>query len=114
MIDDEATALEREAALSHRRRCQRCAAWWVETESSTELLREWARRPAPSVAGAVLARVRPAAVRAQRRLRLALAMVALTEVALALPGLVAGRGSPSVHDARHLGSFGVAVAVGLL
>jgi predicted anti-sigma-YlaC factor YlaD len=46
--------------------------------------------------------------------RIALAIVAASELVLAAPGLILGDGAAAVHDARHLGSFGVAVSIGLL
>ena len=57
--------------------------------------------------------VEPAASR--RGLRLGLAVIGLVQLGLSLPALVLGwdAGLP-VHQARHLGSFGVALAVGFL
>ena len=47
-------------------------------------------------------------------MRWALFTIALTELALALPGLVLGEGDgASVHVARHLGSLSIALAVGM-
>ena len=68
----------------------------------------------PDLAPAVLLRAHPPSPGRRHWVRYALALVAVGELALALPGLLAGQGSASVHDARHVGSFGAAVAVGLL
>jgi predicted anti-sigma-YlaC factor YlaD len=46
--------------------------------------------------------------------RVALATVAASELLLSVPGLILGEGASSIHDARHIGSFGVAVSIGLL
>jgi predicted anti-sigma-YlaC factor YlaD len=48
-------------------------------------------------------------------LRLGLATIGLVQLSLSLPALLFGSDAGiSVHQARHLGSFGVALAVGLL
>jgi predicted anti-sigma-YlaC factor YlaD len=70
--------------------------------------------PVPDLATAVMARVHPPRAGRGQWVRFALAAVAATELALAAPGVILGDGASSIHDARHLGSFGVAVAIGLL
>ena len=57
----------------------------------------------------------PAPVPATQGLRLGVAVLGLLQLGLSLPALILGSdaGLP-VHTARHLGSFGVALAVGLL
>ena len=48
-------------------------------------------------------------------MRWALLTVALTELALGLPGLVLGEDAgASVHVARHLGSLSIALAIGMV
>jgi predicted anti-sigma-YlaC factor YlaD len=43
-----------------------------------------------------------------------LAVVALTQIVVSAPALLWGRGTPDVHDSRHLGAWAVAFGVGLL
>ena len=78
------------------------------------VLRVRVAEPVPDIATAVLARVHPPRAGRGQWVRIALAVVAATELMLAVPGLLLGDGAASIHDARHLGSFGVAVSIGLL
>ena len=57
----------------------------------------------------------PSGQAAGQPLRLGLACIALVQLALSVPALILGddAGLP-VHSARHLGAFGVALAIGLL
>ena len=113
-LDQEATADEAAAANQHLGRCESCRMWWAQIGAVTRALRVRPAEVVPDLATPVLARAHPATTGRGHWVRVMLAVVASIELALALPGLFAGEGASSVHDARHLGSFGVAVAIGLL
>lgn len=112
-LDQEATRDEETAANAHLGRCASCRAWWSEVGQVNRVLRVRLAETIPDLAPAVLARAHPPTVGRRQWVRAALAAVAAGELVLAAPGLVLGEGAASVHDARHLGSFGVAMAVGL-
>lgn len=113
-LDHEANDTEAAEALAHLATCAGCSAWWGSTTSINRLLRVRPAERVPDLVGAALARAHPVAVGRWSWVRWALAAVAMIELALALPGLIAGHGAASVHDARHVGSFGTAIAIGLL
>ena len=75
-------------------------------------------RPAdavPDLSADILARVHPARPGRGDWVRNALAVVALTQLVLALPALVLGDASTApVHTARHLGAMTVALSIGFL
>jgi predicted anti-sigma-YlaC factor YlaD len=69
--------------------------------------------PVPDLVGAVTARARPARLGRGGWLRPALAWVAAVLLVQSLPALVLGDlAGTDVHEARHLGAFGAALAVG--
>ena len=101
-------------ANRHLGRCRDCRVWWTQAGQVNRVLRVRPAEAVPDLATVVLARAHPAATGRRQWVRIALATIAATELVLAIPGLIAGDGASSIHDARHLGSFGVAIAVGLL
>lgn len=101
-------------ANGHLGRCAECRMWWGQIGQVTRVLRVRPAEAVPDLATGVLARAHPARPGRRQWVRVGLAIVAGTELTLALPGLLVGVGAASIHDARHLGSFGVAIAVGLL
>lgn len=118
-LDDELGDVERQAVEAHLRTCRGCAA---HAEQLTELTRLVRLQPAASVpdqASAILARLRPepGRQRESRRVgagswvRVALAVLALVQLAFALPELVA---PGQVHEAREAASWQLALAVGFL
>lgn len=113
-LDQEASPTEADAANAHLGRCAACRVWWADIGQLNRLLRIRVAEPVPDLATVVLARVHPPRAGRGQWVRIALAIVAATELALAAPGLLLGEGAASIHDARHLGSFGVAVSIGLL
>jgi predicted anti-sigma-YlaC factor YlaD len=108
---DEATLAE------HLETCGACAAF---AGSATALHREIRVRPAepvPDLTNAILGALPPGSQPRPHRewARYALLAVALTQVVLALPALLLGDDpGATVHVAREIGSFDVALAVGLL
>ena len=113
-LDQETTPNEAAGANAHLGRCAACRDWWADIGPVNRLLRIRVAEPVPDLATAVMARVHPPRAGRGQWVRFALAAVAATELALAAPGVILGDGASSIHDARHLGSFGVAVSIGLL
>ena len=113
-LDQEASPIEAGAANAHLGRCPACRDWWADIGRLNRVLRVRVAEPVPDIATPVLARVHPPRTGRGQWVRIALAIVAASELVLAAPGLVLGDGAVAVHDARHLGSLGVAVSIGLL
>lgn len=113
-LDHEASDAEAAEALAHLQTCADCSVWWGSTTSINRLLRIRPAERVPDLVGAVLARAHPVAPGRWGWVRWALAAAAMIELALAMPGLIAGHGAATIHDARHIGSFGTAIAIGLL
>lgn len=113
-LDQEAGGDEANAANGHLGRCPACREWWADVGRVNRVLRVRVAEPVPDIATLVLVRAHPPRAGRGQWVRLALAVVALTELVLAIPGLILGDGAASIHDARHLGSFGTAVSIGLL
>jgi predicted anti-sigma-YlaC factor YlaD len=112
---------------SHVRTCAACAAWAEELATLHRMVRVRAADAVPDLSAAIVDGYAPAP-RARRaasgRLHLGdaisparwgLFVVALTQLVLAAPALLLGEDAgATVHVARELGSFDVALAVGLL
>ncbi|MGK5738678.1 zf-HC2 domain-containing protein [Micromonospora sp. URMC 103] len=120
--DPQATPAELDA---HLRGCPGCRAWQAHAEEVTRLVRVQAVE-VPDLTASVLAavaadplaagRAREAAHRARRQvLRLAVAVAAVAQLAIALPILLAGLGGGvDPHTSREMASFDVALAVGFV
>jgi predicted anti-sigma-YlaC factor YlaD len=115
-LDDELTALESEALDTHLHHCPECSDFAVQAAALVPVVRVRAADSIPDLVAPILA-----AAKAPKRdtirdgARLMLAWVAIVELAFALPALVLGDSSGATsHVARHLGSFDVAIAAGLL
>jgi predicted anti-sigma-YlaC factor YlaD len=113
-LDQEASPTEAAAANAHLGHCPGCRDWWSDIGALNRVLRVRVAEPVPDVATGVLGQAHPPRAGRGQWVRIALAVVAATELVLAAPGLVLGDGASSIHDARHLGSFGAAVSIGLL
>lgn len=113
-LDQEASPTEATAGNAHLGRCPDCRDWWTEIGTVNRVLRVRIAEPVPDIATGVLAHVHPPRAGRGQWVRIALAVVAGTELVLAAPRLLLGEGAASIHDARHLGSFGAAVSIGLL
>jgi predicted anti-sigma-YlaC factor YlaD len=110
----------------HLRGCPGCRVWLARAEQVTRAVRVQVAE-VPDLTAAVLAAVAAdprgtagsrrravAAVRARRQiLRLAVAVAAVAQLAVALPILLAGLGvAVDAHSSREMASFDVALAVG--
>ena len=99
----------------HLQRCADCRAFVAGSEALDHSLRLAPAVITPDVTTAVLHELGGETGRPERAARVALAVVAFVQIALALPALLLGddAGLP-IHAAHHLGSFDVALAVGFL
>jgi predicted anti-sigma-YlaC factor YlaD len=115
-LDDELTAFEAEALDAHLPHCAGCRTFADRAEELAPLLRVRAAEPIPDLVVPILAAARaPKRDGVRDAARLMLAWVAVVQLAFALPALVLGDSTgATAHVARHLGSFDVAIAAGLL
>ena len=120
-LDGEATPLDDAALDHHLHTCPACTAWADELTALHRAVRVREAEPVPDLSAAILAAApvaaqrRPAASGVVSPARWALFVVALTQLVLAAPALLLGEDTgASVHVARELGAFDVALAVGLL
>ncbi|HEY6428286.1 MAG TPA: zf-HC2 domain-containing protein [Acidimicrobiales bacterium] len=117
-LDGEEPGVPPSTLEQHLAGCAGCRAFRAD---ALTLRRQVGVRPAPPVPDLTsrvmfaLAREESEPAASRQGLRLGLAVIALVQLGLSLPALLLGSdaGIP-VHQARHLGSFGVALAVGLL
>jgi predicted anti-sigma-YlaC factor YlaD len=121
-LDGEAAGLDPPAIDAHTRDCAACAAWADDATTVHRAVRVRAAEPVPDLSAAILGH--PPAARARWRevwaepisaARWGLFAVALTQLLLAAPALVLGDDAgATVHVAREMGSFDVALGIGLL
>ena len=116
-LNGEPLSVDADALDAHLASCVECRAF---AASAGELHGAMRLAPAPEIPDltpGILAAIGAESTRddTQLALRWILAIVALVQIAIAVPALVLGTdaGLP-VHTARHLGSFDVALAVGFL
>lgn len=117
-LDGEALPPGLDAATidAHVTGCAECSAFAAGAAAQHRALRVHAAEPVPDLTASILAAtaaLRPRPVREWARY--ALLAVAATQLLLAIPALLFGDDpGASIHVARELGSFDVAIAVGLL
>jgi len=112
-LDGEATGDERRLLEAHLAHCAGCRAHAGALDDLTRHLRVRSAEDMPDLVATVTARVRPARLGRGGWLRPALAWVALVMFVQSVPALVLGDlGGTDTHHARHLGAFGVALAIG--
>jgi len=100
---------------SHLTGCAACAGFAQHAGSLHRATRLRSAEPVPDLVGAVLARAETPRRSQPEWARYALFAVALTQLLLAMPLVLFGQDlGASVHVARELGSWDVALAVGLL
>jgi predicted anti-sigma-YlaC factor YlaD len=121
-IDGEEPGLADEVVQDHLRTCRACTVWSDEVSTLHGMVRVREAETVPDLTAPILATGAGHAP-ARRALlaepvstaRWGLFVVALTQLVLAAPALVLGEDAgATVHVARELGSFDVALAVGLL
>lgn len=114
-LDGEATADEVAVLDRHLASCTDCATFADSLAGVDRLTRLIPAEPVPDLTAAVMAASAPARRDPRREAaRWSLAIVALTELFLALPSLLTDSNGSSVHTTRELGSWSAALAVGLL
>lgn len=114
-LDGEDAPAAGPAVGNHLEECAECARFAEGVQALHRTTRLRSAEPVPDLVGTVLARVETPRRRDHEWARYALFAVALTHLVLALPALVLGDSvGASVHIARELGSWDVALAVGLL
>jgi predicted anti-sigma-YlaC factor YlaD len=117
-LDGEELGVDPVDLDTHLERCTACRAFARPAESMHRDIR-LARAPAvPDLTASILASIgsdrRPHPAH-ERALRITLAVVGLVMIVAAAPALVLGDDAGlSVHAARHVGSFDLALAVGFL
>jgi predicted anti-sigma-YlaC factor YlaD len=119
MVDGEDPGLDDTAVEEHLATCAGCQTWAEGLTSLHRAVRVREAEAVPDLTAAIVAAAQPV-----RRspfaeqispARWALFVVALTQLVLAGPALLLGEDAgATVHVARELGSFDVALAVGLL
>ena len=118
-LDGEAPPKGLDAAVvdEHVTGCAACSAFLAGATAQHRALRVRAAEPVPDLTQRILERL-PATSRPQpvrEWARYALFAVAFTQLVLALPAVLLGEDpGASIHVARELGSFDIALAVGLL
>jgi predicted anti-sigma-YlaC factor YlaD len=128
-LDGEPSGQPDDLVDGHLTGCRACTAWSEELATLHRMVRVREAEPVPDLSAAIVAAFDPSpggrrrAVAGSRRpilgeavsgTRWALFIVALTQLVLAGPALLGDDPGASVHVARELGSFDVALAVGLL
>ncbi len=119
-LDGEDPGLPEEVVRTHLDGCAECRSFSTDATALHRTARITPATPVPDLTDAILRSIgdEPAVVTRDDRtdfLRLALAIVAVIQLTMAVPALILGddAGLPT-HVARHLGSFAVALGIGLL
>jgi len=121
-LDGELPPLPRAVVDAHLFGCARCREFEAEARRLHGRFRIAAAAAVPDLTEPVLAaiaapdRVQDVRVHDDRvqLLRWCLALIALAQLALAVPALLLGDSGTPLHVARHLGSFTVALGAGML
>ena len=115
-LDDELTPLETDALDAHLGHCAECRAFAAGAAALMPVVRVRAAEQIPDLVAPILAAAKaPRRDAARDAARLMLAWVSIVQLAFALPALILGDSTgATAHVARHLGSFDVAIAAGLL
>jgi predicted anti-sigma-YlaC factor YlaD len=115
--DGELSDLEQQLVAAHVSTCTSCRDFGERIDVLNRSLRVRAAERVPDLTASIMAAARPApkAVRPSREwVRYVLVWVGLVQVALAAPPLFGSVSGTSVHVAREVGSFDLAIGVGLL
>jgi predicted anti-sigma-YlaC factor YlaD len=113
VTDGETTSEETTAVAQHVEHCSACSSYSERLDVLDRQIRIRPAEPVPDLVSAVTARARPARLGRGGWLRPALAWIALVMFAQSIPALILGNtAGTDEHIARHLGAFGVALAIG--
>jgi predicted anti-sigma-YlaC factor YlaD len=130
-LDGELEGAEADALESHLASCRDCCAWADEGARINRTARIGLAEPVPDLTMSIMAALnsaprpaemgarpsRPATARVPARspvsvARFGLVLVALAQLAIALPGLLGNDAGAPVHVAREQGSWALALAIG--
>jgi predicted anti-sigma-YlaC factor YlaD len=114
VLDGEADVLEQASATAHLESCAACCSWHEGARRLHRLMRIHPAEAVPDLSAGILARAHPPDPGRGEWTRTALAVVALTELVLAVPALFGHDTGASVHLARHIGALTAALALGYL
>jgi predicted anti-sigma-YlaC factor YlaD len=114
VLDGEADADERTSATAHLAACDACRSWYEVVSHLHRLVRVQPADAVPDLTAGILARAHPPTLGRREWIRTTLAVVALTELALAVPALLGHDTGATVHLARHIGALTAALALGYL
>lgn len=116
-LDGEELPVARDALERHLADCPGCRGYQAAAVVLNRQVRVSRAPVVPNLTGPILAAIDTEAHEpgSAQGLRLGVAVLGLLQLGLSIPALILGSdaGLPA-HQARHLGSFGVALAVGLL
>lgn len=113
-LDDETTPAENGVVDNHMVGCAACRSWWTDAWQVSRVLRVRPAEHLPDLVDAVLARRCSTSPPRQLWVRYCLAIVALAEIVMAIPTVLVGTTGTSIDETPYIGSFGLAVAIGLL
>lgn len=112
--DGEIGPAERRELVAHLAGCEACQRYADGVAALDRQVRVRPAEPVPDLVGAVMARARPARLGRGGWLRPAIAWVAAIMFVQSVPALVLGSvPGADTHVARHVGAFGMALAIGL-
>jgi predicted anti-sigma-YlaC factor YlaD len=114
VLDGEADVSEQTSATAHLGTCDACRSWHAAARRLHRLTRIRPAEPVPDLTAGIMARAHPPDPGRGEWTRTALAIVALTELVLAVPALFGHDTGASVHLARHIGALTGALALGYL
>jgi len=113
--DGELSDLEHQLVAAHVSTCTACREFGERIDVLNRSLRVRPAERVPDLTAAIMASAAPATVPHSRDwVRYVLVWVGLVQVALAAPPLFGSVSGTSVHVAREVGSFDLAIGVGLL
>ena len=113
VTDGETTSEETTAVAQHVEHCSACSSYSERLDVLDRQIRIRPAEPVPDLVSAVTARARPAKLGRGGWLRPALVWIAVVMFAQSIPALILGStAGTDEHMARHLGAFGVALAIG--
>jgi len=115
-LDNEPAVLDDDQVAAHLASCAACRAYAEQTVALHRSTRVRAATPVPDLTPQIMAAISDESAPDRRTglLRLVLAVAGLVQLAIAAPALVGVDHGMAAHDARHLGSFTAALAVGFL
>jgi predicted anti-sigma-YlaC factor YlaD len=115
IADDEASADDRNVVELHLGTCASCRQFSAAVSALDRQVRVRPAEPVPDLVAAVTARARPARLGRGGWIRPALAWVGVVMFLQSVPVLLLGNmAGTNAHNARHLGAFGAALAIGFL